>query len=350
MKALVFTGDSGVRYQTVDDPKLDDHDSAIVKVTHCSICGSDSQFYYGFNNASTDTDFCVGHETIGEVVEVGNQVDRVKCGDGVMLSGLTCKACGHCTNCKAGKPFYCHRQQLGFYGNSLALQGGQAEAILVRDANANATLIPEGISAEQALLLTDTLATAWFGCEKAEIKPGGTVAVVGLGPIGLMAVELAFVFGANQVFAMDPVAYRRQRAEALGAVSLTPEEALEAITEATDAAMAGSVIDAAGNDSTIQLSAEIAGNRGVIACVGISHNPTVQFPQILAVTKSLTFRAVLSYVPMSWPALIPLLQSGRIGPERVFSHHMPLSQGEQAYKQFFEKLDSTVKVVLNPDQ
>ena len=349
MKAMVYTGESGVRLQTVDDPKIDDHDSAIVKVTHCSICGSDSQFYHGINNASTDTNFCLGHETIGEVVELGNHVDRVKSGDKVMLSGLTSKACGLCANCKAGKPFYCHRQQIGIYGNSLALHGGQAEAILVKDANVNATLIPEGLSAEQAVLLTDTLPTAYFGCENAEIKPGGSVAVVGLGPIGLMAVELAFVFGANQVFAIDPVAYRRERSEALGAVALAPDEAAQAIAEATDAAMASSIINAAGNEASIQLSAEIASNRGVIACIGIAHSPTVQFPHILAISKSLTFRSVLAYVPIAWPALIPLLQSGRISPEKVFSHHMPLSQGEQAYKQFVERLDNTVKVVMNPD-
>jgi len=348
VKAMVFEGESGVRYRAVDDPTLRDHSSAIVKVTHCSICGSDSQFYHGINNASTDTGFCVGHETIGEVVELGRHVDQVKHGDQVMLSGLTSKACGVCANCKAGKPFYCHRLQLGIYGNSCALHGGQAEAILVPDAKANATLIPEGISAEQALLLTDTLATAYFGCEKAEIQPGGAVAVVGLGPIGLMAVELAFVFGASQVFAIDPVDYRREQARTLGAVPLKPEEAAQEMTEATDAAMADSIIDAAGRESSIQLSAEIASNRGVIACVGISHHPTLQFPHLLAIMKSLTFRSVLSYVPMSWPALIPLLQSGRIRPERVFSHHMPLSEGEQAYTQFFEKQDSTLKVVLNP--
>ena len=349
MKAMVFTGEAGVSYQTVDDPVLSDHDSAIVKVSHCSICGSDGQFYHGINNASTDTGFCVGHETIGEIVEVGNSVGRVKSGDKVMLSGLTSKACGLCANCKAGKPFHCHRQEMSIYGNGLALQGGQAEAILVRDADTNATLIPEGISAKQSLLLTDTLPTAYFGCENAEIKPGSTVAVVGLGPIGLMAVELAFVFGANRVFAIDPVAYRREQAQALGAVPLTPEQAPEAITEATDAAMAGSVVDAAGNDASIGLSVQIASNRGVVSCVGISHNPVVQFPQMLAVVKSITFRSALAYVPITWPALIPLLQSGRIQPDRVFSHQMPLSQGEEAYRQFFDSREDTLKVVLRPE-
>ena len=349
MKAMVYTGEAGVKYQTVDDPVIQDHSSAIVKVSHCSICGSDTQFYHGINNASADTGFCVGHESIGEIVEVGNAVGRVKSGDKVMLSGFTSKACGVCSNCKAGKPFYCHRQQMGIYGNSSAMQGSQAEAVHVPDADTNATLIPEGISAEQALLLTDTLATAYFGCEGAAINPGSKVAVVGLGPIGLMAVELAFVFGATEVFATDPVDYRRERAKSLGAVPLSPEQAVEHIVEATDAEMIPSIIDAAGNDASIQLSADLAGNRGVISCVGISHNPKVQFPQMLAVVKSLTFKSSLACVPMTWPSLIPLLQSGRIQPEKVFSHRMKLSEGESAYQKFCERHDHSLKIILNPD-
>ncbi len=348
MKAMVYTGKAGVKYQTVDDPKITDHAGAIVKVTHCSICGSDSQFYHGFNIASEDIDFCIGHETVGEVVEVGNQVGIVKCGDQVMLSGMTTKSCGVCANCKAGKPLHCHRLDMGIYGNSAALHGGQAEAIWVPEADANATIVPEGISNEQAVLLTDTLCTAHFGCKNAEVSPGSVVAVVGLGPIGLMAVELAFVFGARQVFAIDPVGYRRDRAASLGAVPLSPEVAAEHIAEATDGAMAKSVVDAAGNDATTQLSCAVAANRGVVCCVGISHDPVIQFPQLLALTKSLTFRTTLAYPTEAWPTLIPLLQSGQIRPEKLFSHTMTLAEGEKAYELFMERLDDTVKVMLNP--
>lgn len=347
MKGMVFTGDEGVRYQHIDDPTVQDSKGAIVKVSHCSICGSDTQFYHGINNASADTHFCIGHEAIGEIVEVGSDVKSARPGDKVMLSGLTSEPCGKCANCWAGRPFYCHKQVLGIYGTGLAMPGTQAEAVHVPNADKNATLIPDGVSNEQALLLTDTLPTAFFGCDNADIRPGSRAAIVGLGPIGLMAVELAFVFGATEVFAIDPVAYRRDKAAAMGAISLHPEEALEAIAESTDGEMVHSVIDAAGRSSSIELAANIAANRGVISCVGISHEPTVSFPQILSVVKSLTFRSALTYVPMTWPRLIPLLQHDTISPQNVFSHRLPLSEGERAYQLFCEREDSALKIILD---
>ncbi|MDE0272599.1 MAG: alcohol dehydrogenase catalytic domain-containing protein [Gammaproteobacteria bacterium] len=348
MKALVFNGEQGVQHQTVDDPMLRDDDGAIVRVTHCSICGSDSQFYHGFNNASDDVGFCIGHEAVGEIAEVGRNVNHLSPGDPVMLAGLILDTCGDCATCKAGQPRYCRRQNLTIYGNSLRLHGSQAEAVLVPNADANATLIPDGISHEQALLLTDTLPTAFIGCQHAAIKPGSDIAVIGLGPIGLMAVELAYALGAGRVFAIDPIAYRREKAEGLGATAIAPDTAFEAIVEATDGLMVGSIVDAAGNDASIELSAMIAAYHGTISCVGISHSPHVKYPQIMSIAKSLTFRSALSYVSETWPDLVPMLQQGRIQPEKVLSHTLPLAEGERAYELFMNKLDDTTKIVLNP--
>ena len=348
MKALVFNGEQGVKHQTIDDPKLQDDEGAIVRVTHCSICGSDSQFYHGINNASADIGFCVGHEAVGEIAEVGRKVNHLSHGDQVMLAGLILDACGVCATCKAGKPRYCHRQNLTIYGNSLALHGSQAEAVLVPNADANATLIPDGVSHEQALLLTDTLPTAFIGCENAAIKPGSAVAVVGLGPIGLMAVELAYSLEASRVFAIDPIAYRREKAEKLGATAYSPETAFEAIVEETDGLMVSSIVDAAGNDASIEMSAMLAAYHGTISCVGISHTPHVKYPQIMSIVKSLTFRSALSYVSETWPDLVPMLQQGRIQPEKVLSHTLPLAEGERAYELFMNKLDDATKIVLNP--
>ena len=348
MKAMVFTGSEGVKLQTIADPVLEDQQSAIVKVSQCSICGSDSQFYHGINIASEDSHFCVGHETIGEVAEVGREVKHRKVGDKVLLSGFVPTPCGNCAQCHALNPGACQFHGMRIYGNSHDLPGGQAEGIAVPQADLNATPIPEGVSDDQALLLTDTLCTAYMACHNAEIRPGSTVAVIGLGPIGLMAVELAFIFGAAQVFAIDPIEHRRQLAADLGAAPLHPDQTMASIVEATGSKLVPHVVDCAGVEATIHLAINIAAVRGVISCVGIGHNPNIEFPQLLTLSKSITFRPAVTFVPGMWPALIPLLQHGRIKPQRVFSHRLSLDEGEQAYKLFMERKDNTVKVVMEP--
>jgi threonine dehydrogenase-like Zn-dependent dehydrogenase len=155
---------------------------AIVRMDRCGICGSDLHIYQG-HGFTEDLGYCVGHEAVGEVVEVGRGVRRLKAGDKVMLSAAV--GCGSCANCLAGEINRCITGRAGCYGLSHNLEGCQAEAIRVPAADFNAAPIPEGLTADQALMLTDNLPTAWFGLRNAEVGPGDTVAVVGLGPIGL---------------------------------------------------------------------------------------------------------------------------------------------------------------------
>src|SRR5580658_8170380 len=161
MKALLYQGPRNIVCESFDDPKLADERDAIVKMTRCGICGSDLHIYHG-RGFSPDLGFCVGHEAVGEVVEVGRAVRRLSVGDQVMISAAV--GCGACAPCLAGDVNRCLNGAMACYGLSSRLQGCQAVAIRVPAGDFNAAPIPDGISADQALMLTDNLPTAWFGC------------------------------------------------------------------------------------------------------------------------------------------------------------------------------------------
>jgi 2-desacetyl-2-hydroxyethyl bacteriochlorophyllide A dehydrogenase len=343
MKGLVYYGAKDIRYETHDDPKLAADTDVIVKISACSICGSDLHIYHG-HGFSADTGFCVGHESVGEVVEAGRSVRRLKVGDRVMLSAAV--GCGMCGPCMAGKVELCRTGMLGCYGLGKALEGGQAEAIRVPMADINAAPIPEGLSDAQALMLTDNLPTAWFGLRHAEIKPGQQVVAVGLGPIGLMAVEGAFVKGASKVYAVDLNPARRAIAQGLGAVAVSPEEARDVVTAGSGGLMADCAVEAVGADATIQLAISLVGRGGRVSVVGVNQNMDFRFPMAMGFFKGLHFSIGVCGVQQYWDELVPLIQQGRLKPERFISHTLPLSDGAKAYDLFDTKADGALKMVL----
>ncbi|PZQ65600.1 MAG: alcohol dehydrogenase [Phenylobacterium zucineum] len=345
MKALRYFGAGDIRCEAMDDPAIADERDAIIKVDTCSICGSDLHIYHG-HGYSEDVGFCVGHEAVGEVVEIGRGVRGLKPGDKVMISAAV--GCGACPSCLAGDVIHCETQSGSCYGLSSKLQGSQAEAVRVPAADFNARKLPEGFSAEQGLMLTDALPTAWMALKNAEIRPGTVVAVVGLGPIGLMAVEGALLLGASQVFAIDLVASRRQVAESLGATALDAADAPDLIRELTHGRMCGAVIEAVGADATIELALRLAGRRGVVSCLGVNQTRRFAFPMARAFAHGLTFRTGTCSVPEHWPELIPLVQAGRLKPQRFISHRMDLAQGEEAYRLLDSRADGVLKMVLTP--
>ena len=343
MKALRYFGERDIRYDAMDDPTLLSDRDAIVKMDACSICGSDLHIYHG-HGFSEDVGFCVGHEAVGEVVEIGRGVTQLRVGDKVMMPAAV--GCGACRSCLSGDVIHCANDASGCYGLSARLQGVQAEAFRVPAADANAWKIPEGVSSEQALMLTDALATAWFGARNADIRPGSSVAVVGLGPIGLMAVESAFVMGAGVVYAIDPVAERRALAEAAGAIALHPDVALDTIREATQGRKLDGVVEAVGHDATVDLSLRLVAKRGTVSVIGVQQSRRYAFPLERAFAAGLTFRIGTCSVPEEWPALIPLVQSGRLKPERYISHRMDLSRGAEAYGMFEARENGALKMVM----
>ncbi len=345
MKALRYYGARDVRYEAMDDPTPQSDRDAIIKVTACSICGSDLHIYHG-HGFSEDVGFCVGHEAVGEVVEVGRGVHRLKVGDRVMIPAAV--GCGSCRSCLAGNVANCEYNAGSCYGLSAKLQGSQADAVRVPAADVNAVSVPDGVSMEQALMMTDALATAWFGARNADIKPGSSVAVIGLGPIGLMAVDSAFVMGAHVVYAIDPIAERRAMAEASGAIALHPDEALERIKQDTHGNKLDCVVEVVGSEATVDFALRLVKRRGTVSVIGVQQSRRFAFPLERAFAAGLTFRIGTCSVPEELPALFPLVQSGRLRPEKYVSHRMPLSQGAEAYRLFEAREAGALKMVLTP--
>lgn len=347
MKALVFNGPRDIRYESYPDPALRSANSAILKVTSCSICGSDLHMYHGAHIGSTEYGanaprFCCGHEFIGEVVETGSDVHTFNVGDKVLAAGGT--GCGQCAACVTG-----NSQQCGVataFGIGPGLEGGQAEYVNVP--NADAVLYSrEGLTDEQSLLLTDAMATAYFGLTRAEPRPGGTVAVIGLGPIGIIAVELAFLLGASRVFAVDPVSSRREMAQKLGATAMEPSPDMKAqIAEATGGVGVQSVFEASGAKGAILSVLPIVAHRGNASFIGIPE-PDDALPLPLIMYKNLTVRGGICDVQNMWPHLMPLLRSGRLKAEGLFSHEFSLSEGSEAYSLFDSRDDGVIKLRID---
>ena len=343
MKALTYHAAKDIRFESIPDAKITAPHAALVKVKACGICGSDLHIYQG-HGFSDDIGFCVGHEAVGEIVEIGSHVETLKIGDQVMISAAV--GCGRCAACRAGDCTRCEFNATGCYGLSHALEGCQAEGVMVPHADQNAARLPEGLTLEQGLLLTDNLPTAYLGATNADIRPGGIVAVVGLGPIGLMAVEIAFALGAARVYAADLVPERRAMAERLGAIPLTPGDERAELKEFTKGRFADSVIEAVGADATLKLAIALAGKQATVSTIGVSQTKQFPFPMALAFNKGLTFRTSLCSVVKHWSELVPLVRGGRLKPEQFISHRMPLSEGAHAYELFNERRDGALKMVL----
>ncbi|MDB2692141.1 alcohol dehydrogenase catalytic domain-containing protein [Luminiphilus sp.] len=346
MKALVFNGPRDIQYESFPDPSLASDNSVILKVERCSICGSDLHMYHGENLGKASysggvTPFCVGHEFTGEIVEVGSQVHRFRVGQQVLASGGA--PCGKCKNCLSGHAQRCAGWTA--FGLSGAMNGGQAEFVNVPMADLTLQPIPEGVTVEHSILLTDAMCTAYFGLTRTNLEPGDVVAVVGLGPIGLIGVELAFTLGASEVFAIDPVSHRRDHARALGATALDPSEALPVIMDKTLGAGVPRVFEASGSKDAVALAIKVAGAGSTASFVGLPQ-PDVQLPMLKVLYKDITIRAGVASVIDQWPHLIPLLQHGRLKAEGLFSHTMALSEGAEAYRMFDRREDNVLKIMM----
>lgn len=345
MKALVYSGPREIVFADVPDPAIIDDGDIIVAVRACSICGSDLHIYGG-DTFSDETGYCVGHEAVGEIVEVGRAVRRRRVGERVMLPAAV--GCGGCTRCLAGDILRCERDLHACYGLSSALQGSQAQAVRVPHGDFNAYAIPEGLNDDQALMLTDACPTAWYGCDLANIVPGSNVAIVGLGPIGLMAIEQAYMRGAASVFAIDPVSERRAIALQLGAVALAPEEARDTIRDATHGRLLDSVLEASGSSAALSLALDIVGRERTVGAIGVNLAPAFELPFGRLFMHGITLAIGTCSVPRYYPTLVPMLQSGRLKPERFITDRRPLSEGAGVYADAAARLPGFLKAVLQP--
>ncbi len=352
MKAILYHGKHDFRFGDAADPKLTADTDAIVRVSRAAICGSDLHLWHGGlpETPNSRPGFTVGHEFVGVVEEAGSAVRTVRKGDRVLASCTV--GCGTCRACRRGLYSGCVVTTGAGGGNIFGfghgLPGGQAEAARVPFADANLFRIPDGISDEQALFLTDILPTGYMGAELAEVSPGDTVVVFGCGPVGTFAQMCARLCGAARVIAVDPDEQRLERARALGCETVNPTRSnlAEHVLSATGGLGADAVIEAVGRGELITQAATLARSGGRIAVIGVVAEPLVQIPWILFFMKNLSVRTGLVNPQVYIPRLLPLIEQKRLDPTCIITHRLPLSQGVRGYEIFAGHQDNVLKVVL----
>ena len=336
MRAVVIEGPGQVTVDDVADPELPGPDGAIVRVTTTAICGSDLHFYDGDLPLFP---VAVGHEVVGVVAETGPDVRRLAVGDRVLVASVA--GCGRCAGCATGDPVTCVQGPKVFGSGELG--GGQAELLAVPAADFQLLEVPDGVDDEAALLLTDNLGTGWAGAARADIPPGGTVVVLGLGAVGLCAVRAALLQGAGRVLAVDPVAGRRSRAVDSGALALEGPT-VGAVLEATGGLGADAVIDAVATDGSLADAFAAVRAGGTVSVVGVHDLDPWPLPVLMGVFRSITLRMTTAPVHRTWRDLVPLVQHGRFDTSGIFTHVHDLSDAPAAYARVAERSADCVKV------
>lgn len=345
MKALTFRAAGDVKLADVPKPGLQGSGDVLVKVTLGAVCGSDLHILHGHTPMNVGA--VLGHEFVGVVEEVGSEVKRFKPGDRVVASFYT--SCGHCALCRKGWFNQCEQKGTFGHGEYFGnLGGGQAEYVVVPSADHSMEPIPDGMSDEQAIFVGDILATGFFGAERAEIKPGDVVAVVGAGPVGLLATMSAQLFGPSRVFVIDMVDARLEIAQELGGIPINAKEKhpVETIERATGGVGADSSIECVGLMSAVDTAIHVVRGGGTVSMVGVPSAVNADFPYLRFWLKALTFRAGWCNVQRYMRPLLDLIAAGRLHPEKIISHRMKLDQAEEAYRMFDAR--EATKIVLTP--
>jgi threonine dehydrogenase-like Zn-dependent dehydrogenase len=388
MKALCWYGSKDVRVETVPDPSILNPHDAIVRITLTAICGSDLHIYNGYIPGMKKGDI-LGHEFMGEVVETGAEVKRVKKGDRVVVPFTIC--CGECFYCRADLWSLCDNTNPNavalrkLYGSSGAglfgyshlyggYAGGQAEYARVPFADVGPIVIENGIPDEQVLFLSDILPTGYMAAENCNIQPGDIVAVWGCGPVGQFAIRSAFILGAQRVIAIDHVPERMEMARRSGAEVLdyADKDLMDKIRELTGGRGPDSCIDAVGMEAHgtsidnvydhakqalfLETDRPAVLRRAIMACrkggtvsiPGVYGGFIDKFPMGSAFAKGLTLKMGQTNAPKYLRPLLTRIQNGEIDPSFVISHRLPLERAASAYQVFNQKQDGCTKVVLRP--
>jgi len=383
-------GKKDVRVEQVPDPKILNQQDAIVKITSTAICGSDLHLYNGFVPTMESGDV-LGHEFMGEVVEVGRGVRKLQKGDRVVVPFPI--ACGQCFSCQKGMFSVCENSNpnawmaekmwghspCGIFGYSHLLggfAGGQAEYARVPFADVGPIKIPEGLSDDQVLFLSDIFPTGYMGAEMCNIQPGDTIAVWGCGPVGQFAMKSAFLLGAERVIGIDRIPERLAMArDKVGAETINYEETdiYEALKEMTGGRGPDSCVDAVGLEShapgltymydrakqamMLETDRPIALRQAIMACrnggtvsvIGVYGGFIDKFPMGSVMNRSLTIRTGQCHVQRYLNPLLERIQKGEIDPSFVITHHLKLEDAPEGYATFNNKQDSCIKIVLNPN-
>ena len=390
MKALCWHGKEDVRIDTVPDPVISDPRDVIVKITVTAICGSDLHLYDGYVPTMKEGDI-LGHEPMGEVIEVGSEVRKLKEGDRVVVPFTI--SCGTCYFCQKGLFSLCDttnpnaeiarkamgHSPAGLFGYSHMLggfAGGQAEYLRVPFADVGPIKIPSGLPDEQVLFLSDILPTGYMAAENAEIEPGDTIAVWGCGPVGQLTIQSAWMLGAGRVIAIDWVPERLRMAEGHGraeTINFQNEEAYDRLMEMTGGRGPDRCIDAVGTEAhahgsfdavldKVKAAVYLGTDRphvlreaimccrkgGTISVPGVYIGLLDKIPFGAAMNKGLTLKTGQTHVPRYTEPLLRKVEAGEIDPSFVITHRLKLEDGPEAYRAFRDKKDGCIKVVLRP--
>ncbi len=394
MKAVTYHGVHDVRVDTVPDPKIEHPTDAIIRVTSSGLCGSDLHLYEVLGPYLDEGDI-LGHEPMGIVEEVGSEVTHIKQGDRVVIPFNV--SCGHCFMCDTGLMSQCETTQVHEYGTGAAflgytklygqIPGGQAEFLRVPQAQFGPIKVPEGPSDDRFLFLSDVLPTAWQAVEYADVPDGGSLLVLGLGPIGEMSCRVAQQRGIENVLAIDLVPERLQRARAHGVQPIGLEEhddIAEYVRELTDGRGPDSVIDAVGMEahgapvgkfahrvtgllpdalaqkmtetagidrlSALHLAIELVRRGGTISLSGVYGGAASPMPLLQMFDKQVNLRMGQANVKRWIDDLMPLVSGDEdpLGVESFATHHVPLDDAPHAYETFQKKEDGAFKIVFKP--
>ncbi|WP_019851169.1 zinc-dependent alcohol dehydrogenase [Desulfitobacterium sp. PCE1] len=376
MKAIVYEGVRDVKVKNVGDPEIQKPDDIIVKVTSTAICGSDLHLIHGMV-PNMPEGFVLGHETMGIVEEVGKDVYKVKKGERVIVPFPI--ACGHCWYCEHDLWSQCDNanpevESGAYFGYSSTFggyDGGQAEYLRVPYANVGPRVVPEELTDEQVLFLTDILPTSYWGVEIGGVKKGDTVVVLGCGPVGLLTIKWAIFQGAKRVIAVDHISYRLDHAyRHYGVETINFEDhdnTGEYIKEITRGG-ADVVIDCVGMDgkastlekietllklqggskSAIEIATQAVRKGGTVALVGVYGSKYNLFPLGDFFSRNITLKMGQCPAHSYVDSILGLIKTGRFDATDIITHRLSLDKGEHAYEIFDEKKDNCIKVVLKP--
>src|SRR5262245_6188753 len=344
MRAVTIQAPNEVRVDEKPDPQIGAPEEALIRVESSGICGSDLHIYHG--RVRVEQGFTIGHEYVGTVLEAGSEVGRVAVGDRVL--GCFHTACGKCAACLRGDYHRCEHQRTFGHGSHLGdLQGAQAELLLVPRADLTLRPVPEGMSNEVALFAGDVMGTGYHAVRHAGVVAGDTVAVLGLGPVGLCAVQAAQASGAVRVFAIDSVEERLEVASGFGAtpIHLTEEDPKKRVRGATDGRGVDVVVDAVGDPAPLAMAISLARDAGIVSGIG-AYAGKGEVPIGLAWLKGLQLRLGLANVIAHVDRVMALIEAGKLDPSPLVTHHMKLDDAAEAYEIYDRR--EALKIVLSP--